>query len=85
MDSDSRIRGKSQENNMLSKDYSFCKIIFLGTLAKTMICKLETPFTSWNDCIKFHKQYSIKQNELVGNSIIQDRLVAVNKKSAFFP
>ena len=29
---------------------------------------------------------SIKQNELhvVGNSIIQDGLVAVNKKSAFF-
>ena len=31
MDSDSRIRGKSQDNNILSKDYSFCKIIFLGT------------------------------------------------------
>ena len=33
-----------------------CKIICLGTLAKSMICKLETPFTSWNDCIKFHSQ-----------------------------
>ena len=27
---------------------------------------------------------SIKQNELVGNSIIQAGLVAVNEKSAFF-
>ena len=57
VDSDSRIRGKSQDNNTLSKDYSFCKKkLFLGTLAKSMICKLETPFTSWNDCIKFHSQ-----------------------------
>ena len=44
------------DNNTLSKDNSFSKVIFLGTLAKSMICKLETPFTSWNDCIKFHSQ-----------------------------
>ena len=51
------------EENLMSKDCSFCKIIFLGTLAKSMICKLETPFTSWNDCIKFHSQQQQHQQQ----------------------